>query len=156
MPAIDFDVNDDSIKTNNFDPLPPGEYQVVITDSEEKENSKKTGSYMQFTFEVVDGDHKGRKLWSRLNLNNPNDQAVGIARGELKAMCQAVGVMQLKDTAQLHDLPLLVKVIAKPDKETGEVRNEIKGYKAVAKAAPAAKPTPGNAGAPPWKKPPQR
>jgi hypothetical protein len=151
MPAIEFNA-DEVEPRSGFDPLPPGKYKAVITESEEKQTKKGDGSYMQFTFEVIDGDHKGRKLWARLNLNNPNDQAVGIARSELSAICRAVNVKQLKDTQQLHDLPMVIKVSAKKD-DQGEVRNEIKGYEpaggVVAGVAnkPAAKPAQA-----PWKK----
>ena len=40
-----------------------------------------TGSYLNLTFEILDGNYKGRKVWSRLNLDNPNQQAVQIAAG---------------------------------------------------------------------------
>lgn len=126
MPAFEFNA-DDVEPRSGFDPLPAGKYKAVITESEEKQTKAGTGSYMQFTFEVIDGDHKGRKLWARLNLNNPSDVAVGIARSELSAICRAVNVRQLRDTQQLHDLPMLIKVTAKKDGD-GEVRNEIKGY----------------------------
>ena len=35
-------------------------------------------------------DLESRLLWARLNLDNPNQQAVQIARGELSAICRAV------------------------------------------------------------------
>ena len=30
-----------------------------------------TGQYLQLGFQILDGPHKGRKLWARLNLDNP-------------------------------------------------------------------------------------
>ena len=57
---------------------------------------------------MIDGPYKNRLLWSRLNLDNPNAQAVQIAQGELSAICRAVGVMQPKDSIELHNLPLLI------------------------------------------------
>lgn len=130
-----------------LDPIPAGEYVCVITDSEEKENSKKTGSYVQFTLEVIEGDHKGRKQYSRLNLNNPNDQAVSIARAELAAICRAVGVMKPKDSADLHNLKLKVKVGLERRKDTGELTNVVKGFSPCEATAPKAAPA-----APPWKR----
>jgi hypothetical protein len=126
MPAIDFNADEVEPRTG-FDPLPAGKYPAVCVDSEEKPTKAGTGSYIQFTFEVLDGEYKGRRLWARLNLNNPSQTAVDIARTELSALCRAVGVKQLKDTAQLHDIPLVLKVAAKKDAD-GEVRNEVKGY----------------------------
>jgi hypothetical protein len=130
MAAINFNAAEVAPQTA-FDPLPPGNYVAVITESEEKATKAGTGSYLQLTFEVVEGQYQGRKVWARLNLNNPNDQAVAIARAELSAICHAVNVIDLKDTTQLHDLPMAIRLNAKPD-QSGEVRNEIKKYEAIA------------------------
>jgi hypothetical protein len=56
----------------SFDALPVGRYEVIITDSEMKDTKAGTGQYLQLTFSVTGGQHDGRKLWSRLNLVNPN------------------------------------------------------------------------------------
>lgn len=119
--------------STGFDPVPAGKYKAVIAASEEKKTKKGDGSYLQLEFVVVDGEYKNRKLWARLNLNNPNDQAVSIARAELSAICRAVNVRKIKDSSQLHDIPLVIRVSAKPD-DKGEIRNEIKGYEAVGAA----------------------
>ena len=103
-------------------------------------------SYMQFTFEVIEGPHAGRKLWSRLNLNNPSAQAVQIARAELSALCRAVGVLTPQDTDELHNIPLDVKVSLRIRQDTGEHTNEIKGY--FAPEQPQAKPQPARPAAP--------
>jgi hypothetical protein len=109
MAAINFNAAEVAPQTA-FDPLPPGNYVAVITESEEKATKAGTGSYLQLTFEVVEGQYQGRKVWARLNLNNPNDQAVAIARAELSAICHAVNVIDLKDTTQLHDLPMAIRL----------------------------------------------
>lgn len=146
MPAYSFDATEVEPRVG-FDPIPANKYMAVITDSEEKETKKGDGSYVQFTFEVIEGEYKGRKLWARLNLNNPNDQAVSIARAELSALCRAVNVLKLKDTTQLHDVPLTIKVTQKADPQTKEIRNEIRGYEPAALVKSPA--TPAKA---PWKK----
>ena len=76
-----------------FDPIPAGKYLAVITDSEMKPNKAGTGSYLQLTFQIIEGEYKNRLLWARLNLDNPNATAVQIARAELSAICRAVGVL---------------------------------------------------------------
>lgn len=126
-------------------PLPEGDYKVAITASENKENSKKTGSYLALTLEVLDGQYKGRRLWANLNLNNPNSQAVEIAKSELSAICHAVGVMQPKDSVELHNRPMLVAVKCEKRNDNGELSNRIKGYKSL-KAAAESKPEPVAAG----------
>jgi len=114
--------------TSDFEPIPAGKYLAVITDSEMKRTKSGTGHYLELVFQVIDGPYQGRLLWSRLNLDNPNTQAVQIAQGELSAICRAVGVMQPKDSLELHNLPLLVTVKCKKREDNGDVVNEIRGY----------------------------
>ncbi len=116
-------------ESQSFEPLPVGDYLCVIVASEEKQNSKGTGSYLKMELEVIGDAGKGRKLWVNLNLNNPNPDAVRIAQGELSSICKAVGVLSPKDSCELHNIPLLVKVGLETRKDTGEVQNRVKGYK---------------------------
>src|SRR5262245_52807200 len=125
--------------SSDFEPIPAGKYLAVITESEMKPNKAGTGHYLQLTFQVIDGPYKGRNLWARLNLDNPNAQAVQIARAELSAICRAVGVLAPNDSVELHNLPLVIHVKCKKREDTGELGNEIKGYaKKEAPASPAA------------------
>ena len=122
-----FDANDVDPATE-FEPLPQGKYLVVIIDSEMKPTKSGSGHYLELTFQVVNGPYANRLLWSRLNLDNPSMQAVEIARGELSAICRAVGVMTPRDSVELHDLPLVVTVVQKRRDDNGEIVNEIRGY----------------------------
>lgn len=135
-----------------FEAIPVGKYIAAITESEMKPTKAGTGSYLQLTFTVLDGDYKNRVLWARLNLHNPNATAVKIARSELSAICQAVGVLSPKDSAELHNLPLVITVKLKKREDTGDLTNEIKGYasKESASGQPAQAPAADNT--PPWKR----
>ena len=134
--------------TTDFDPVPAGKYVAVITDSEMKPTKSGTGSYLELTFQVIEGEYKNRLLWARLNLDNPNDVAVQIARGELSSICRAIGVMQPKDSVELHNLPLLVTVKCKKREDTGDITNEIKGY--AKKEASQGEPQQAATNTPPW------
>lgn len=133
-----------------FDAVPAGRYLAVITESEMKPTKAGTGQYLQLTFQIIDGEYKGRLLWARLNLDNPSAMAVKIARAELSAICRAVGVMAPKDSLELHGLPIQITVGCKKRNDTGEVTNEIRGYEKRASAAPSSSPATG--GSPPWKR----
>jgi len=128
--------------TSNFEPLPAGKFLAAITGS---------GKYLQLTFTVIDGPYKNRILWARLNLDNPNATAVKIARSELSAICHAVGVMQPRDSVELHNLPLVIVVKLKKREDTGELTNEIKGYERKASAGQAQQ-APVTDNTPPWKR----
>ncbi len=144
-----FDANEVE-PTTDFEPIPAGKYPAVITESEVKTNKAGTGSYLQFTFQIIDGEYKGRFLWARLNLDNPNETAVKIARGELSAICRAVGVMAPADSLELHDLPLVITVKCKKRAETDEIFNEIKGY--ATKDALSGKPVQATTDTAPWRR----
>lgn len=150
---------------DSFDPIPAGWYPVVITDSEMKPTKKGDGQYLQLELTVLEGDYQGRKLWDRLNLENPNQTAVDIAQRALSSICHAVGNLTPNDSAELHDIPLMAKVSVKPAADGFDPRNEVKGYKEYGEPAPqrqapapaqsragrVAAPAPGR-GTPPWKK----
>ena len=136
--------------TADFEPIPAGKYLAVITDSEMKPTKNGNGSYLELTFQVIEGEYKGRLLWARLNLDNPNPLTVKIARGELSAICRAVGVMQPKDSVELHNLPLTLRVKLKKREDTGELVNEIKGY--ARKEAATGQPQQAADNTPPWKR----
>ena len=136
--------------TTTFDPIPAGKYLAAITESEMKDTKAGTGSYLQLTFTIIEGEHKNRILWARLNLNNANATAVKIARGELSAICHAVGVLQPRDSIELHNLPLVITVKCKKRDDTGEIVNEIKGY--AKKDAATGQPQQGANNTPPWKR----
>jgi hypothetical protein len=133
-----------------FDVIPAGKYNAVISDSEMKDTRSGTGRYLQLEFEIIDGEFKNRKLWARLNLENPNADAVRMARADLSAICRAVNVLTPKDSLELHNLPLVITVRCKKNQDD-EMTNEIKGYapKASAKASTSA-PQTGADNNPPW------
>lgn len=113
--------------TAGRDPLPAGPYLAAIIGSEFRPTKAGTGQYLELKFQVLDGPHKDRLLWARLNLDNPNPEAVKMAKAELSAICRALGVMQPQDSVDLHDLPLLITVKCKKREDNGEIGNEISG-----------------------------
>src|SRR5579872_2010245 len=104
-----FDANE--VEPNvDFATVPAGRYHVMITESGWEENSKKTGRFIKMTMQIVEGEHKGKPLYDRLNLENPSEKAVQIAKGTLSSICRAVGVLRPRDTSEFHNLPLLGRV----------------------------------------------
>ncbi len=136
------------------EPVPAGWYRAVISATEEKPTKAQTGSYMQVTVEIIEGEYAGRKVIDRLNLNNPNVTAVEIAQRTLSSICRAVGVMTPRTSQELHDKPMMVKVKVKPGDANYSASNEIDDYQPKdqsSAAAPASDETSG-AAVPPWKR----
>lgn len=135
----------------SFEPIPAGWYTAMIVDSEMKPTKNGTGEYLQLRLDIIDGDHQGRVLFDRLNLNNQNQTAVEIAQRQLSAICRSVGVMQPQDSSDLHDKPLRVKVAIRPAGNGYEASNEVKAYEpAQGGSAPAAGAAAPASGKKPW------
>jgi len=117
--------------TSSFEPIPAGKYQAAITESEMKPTKNGSGSYLQMTFTIIEGEFKNRVLW---------------------AICHAVGVMQPRDSVELHNLPLVITVKLKKREDTGELTNEIKGYEPKAASTGQPQQAPVTSNTPPWKR----
>lgn len=114
----------------SFDPIPSGKYICQIVESEITPTKAGTGQKLVLTWEVLDGEFKGRKVWDSLNISNPSKRAEQISQAALSAICHAAGVLQLQDSAQLHNKPMRIRVNVKKS-EGYEPSNEVKGYEAV-------------------------
>jgi hypothetical protein len=137
------------VQPSSFEAIPTGTYEAVISNSESRPMKSGNGMGFNLEFEIISGECKGRKVFAWITFEHrtsPDAQRIG--REQLSAICRAVGVTQLNDTAQLHNLPLHIVVALDKNDPT---RNIIKGFKAVKSvgagaAAPQAAPQ--NQGAP--------
>lgn len=139
----------------DFAALPAGDYPVLIEASEVKETKKGTGFYLELTHQVIDGPHKGRKLFDTITMTNRNSaDAERIGRGQLSALCHAVGILRVQDSAELHNRPYLATVKIEPAKGEYAARNKVTARKSLGgaprAAAPAAAPAQAPAAAPAW------
>lgn len=125
--------------SSDFSALPSGEYAVIITATEMVATKRGDGQMLKLTLEVVEGPHKGRLLWARLNLVNNNPKAVDIAQRELSAICHAIGKPYIKDSDELCNLPLRAKVAYVPARDQYAESNDVKAWKAY-NSAPSASP----------------
>lgn len=135
-----FDAN--TVEPASFDVIPAGSYEAVITESEMKPTTT-GGEMLVLSLQILNGEHQNRKVWDRLNLKNKNDTAVQIAKGTLSSICRAVGVMTPKDSSELHNKPMLIKLGIQPAKGDYGESNTIKSYKPrAAGAIPQTQPEP--------------
>jgi len=122
----------DEIKAATTEPVPEGTYVVRIIDSEHKDNSKGTGSYLKLTFAIAEGEYEGRRIWENLNLVNPNEKAVEIAFRTLKSIADACGISgELEDSEDLHGIDLVAEVVISPGSGGYGPSNSIKKYVAL-------------------------
>lgn len=116
-----------------FEVMPTGWYPAEIESIEEQDNSQSEGSHLFLTACITEGLYKGRKLFDRINVNNPNQTTVDIAFQTLKSIYNACGKVRVKSSDELLGIPLKLHVKLKKA-ETGkdgkqyDARNEISGY----------------------------
>lgn len=114
-----------------FEIIPVGKYTAIIEETEMKITKKGDGKYLQLQWQIVDGSHAGRKIWSRLTFSNPSATAQNIGRAELSSVCRAVGCMQPKDSSELCNRPARITVGHEKRSDTGEMTNVITKYESV-------------------------
>ena len=127
---IDYNASPES----QFAALPSGDYPAVITDSAVKTTKAGNGQYLELTYQVIDGPMRGRQVWARINIQNPNATAVQIGQQNLAQLRHATGVLKLEDSQQLHNIPHIIRVEYKPPRDQYGESNDVKEYKAMAGA----------------------
>jgi len=145
-----------------YTPVPAGVYTVAVIDSEVKPTRSGNGQLAVFTLQIVDGEHAGRKLFARINVQNQNPETERIGQSQLSSLCHATGVLRLADTSQLHNKIVRAKVRIRKDEQYGD-SNDVTAFEAAPgqSAAPAFSPTQApvsaapakpQAATPPWAK----
>lgn len=136
--AFDSGQHDDM--NTGFDPMPADEYIAQVVESDVLTTSKKTGKYIKLKFAILQGEFKGRFVWTNLNIVNPNPTTVEIAQKELATLCRACGKAVIQDTQELHGIPIKMKIKIKPAKDDFPAGNEPIGYKPATVGATAKDP----------------
>lgn len=123
--------------------LPAGEYRACLVSSDRKACKSGNEYYLNLDFQILSGDFQNQHIFARLNLwlDKSKSTAIQIAKGQLSELCRAVGVPTPKDSTELHNKPVIVKVKVK-NGDQGE-QNEVAGFKpATVQAATAPQPAP--------------
>jgi len=126
--------------------IPAGRYKAHVLRTDLLDNKAQTGKFLWYEIEIIEGEFQGCTLEARMNIVNPNQQAMDIAQRELSALCHATGEMNVSDTDQFIGKPfcLVVKVkpaVMEPDGVTQKYgpQSEVGGYEHISKL-PGARP----------------
>jgi len=136
MAHFNFDASQVAPQTSSG-PVPAGTYLAHITESDVQPLKSGKGTGLKLTFEIIDGPHKGRRVWENLNIQHENEDTQRIAQSQLSALCHAVNVIKLQDTAALHLKPVTIKVVVREAQGQYQASNNIKGYESAGGARPA-------------------
>ena len=128
MVELNFDAG--NVPVDDFEALPAGRYKAMILESERKEAKNGSNKFLLLKMVILGGEYDKRLIWDRLNLWNTNSQAQGIAEKQFSALCHSVGVLQVTDSAQLHNLPFMVELTCQKSTyyDDGRLENNVKKY----------------------------
>ena len=136
-----------AFNAQQFDPtqgggsLPVGRHPCIIESSEVKANKANDGGYLQLNVKLIDGPQMGTTGAYRLNLYHSNPQTAEIAHRQLSAICHVIGVFNVQDSSQLHNIPFIIEVGLQKGEEAAQ-----KGYTEVKKVFDINGNEPGKAG----------
>lgn len=89
-------------------------YKVMIVSSQPENTTDNFGNvkggYLAFELASIEGPTQGTKQIDRINLHHTNPKVVEIANKQLSAYCHVLGKFQFNDTAELHNIPFMIKV----------------------------------------------
>jgi hypothetical protein len=132
MASLNFNLSDldDSLFEDqpSFEPVPQDTYTLMITDSDMVQTKNGNGQMLKLTMQIVDGAHKGRKIWDNLNLINSSTTAVEIAQRNLGSICKAIGVASVTESAVLHNKPFKAFVGIEIGTNGYSDKNRVKKY----------------------------
>ena len=112
-----------------FDPIPEGEYLVMVEKAEEKKTKDQTGEMLVLQLKVLEGKYAKRVVFARINLTNKSQKCTEIGRAQLSAFCRAVGVLTPKAAFEFANRTLKVKVAVVARQDNGQLSNEVKEFK---------------------------
>lgn len=121
-------------ETNNFQPIPKGNYEVKVEESEIKQTKAGTGFYINLKLKVIDEKCNGRFLFDILNIKNPSEVAVEIGKARLMLLLGISGVEEKDMASKGPDFLIGKHFIAFVGIDKNDnTRNRINGYKSIEK-----------------------
>lgn len=168
------DANDLPEKSGDFEVIPAGDQPMRAIDAQVKPTSK-GGMMVAWTFEITDGKHAGRRIWSNVNIQNPpgyvptgNGDPARIGQQQNNQFAAAIGLINgADDTDNYLMKPFIGRVAVEPAKNGFGPKNKIAAFKpfgggsapmgnGATTGQPAAQtstaPSAGSANTPPWKR----
>src|SRR5215831_1514656 len=104
--------------TDDLKPIPPGWYQAQMVENSVEHAKNGNGTYLLAVFEILSSEHKGRRVYQNVTLQNLNQQAVEIGQRLLKDIYDSVGVTgPTRDIRVMLFKPVMARIGIKVDKD---------------------------------------
>lgn len=96
---------------DEFDPIPAGTYQVIISETGMHPYKSGGGEMLKLVYEVVSEPQKGRKVFDYMNLWHPtSEKAKKIAWAQMGKILDAAGKLSVDDSAELENIVMTVDI----------------------------------------------
>ena len=119
------------LEENNFEPIPDGWYEVLISSTQLKQTKAGTGEYIALRYNVLGPTHEGRVIVGKLNIRNPNPKTQDIGIRQLGELMRAIGLASVEDTDQLIGGHLEVKVKISESSGGCKISNYVSNFRAI-------------------------
>src|SRR5262249_34648646 len=104
--------------TDDLKPIPPGWYQAQIVENSVEHAKNGNGIYLLAVFEILGSEHKGRRVYQNVTLQNVSQQAVEIGQRLLTDIYTAIGMTtQTRDIQVMLFKPVMARIGIKVDKD---------------------------------------
>jgi len=123
-------------EATSFSPLPVGDYVCAIKSTAVKPTKAGDGQYIKLEMEVAQGDYTGRKVFTQITFQHPNEMTVEIGLKNLNKLCECAGLQNISDSDQLVGSICAVNLVISKDQNGGD-RNEVKYYMLPTEAKPS-------------------
>jgi len=102
----------------SYEVFPEGFYPAMMVTASLKPTSRGDGKFLECVYQIMETEHAGKKYTSRINVENPNPDAVRIAAQEMKSLRVALGYPDNETrTMMFLNKPLVLKLGVKPRKD---------------------------------------
>lgn len=129
MSFLNFDAN--AVEPNRFSLLPAGKYKAMITQSEVVDTKAGNGQRLKLTWRIIEGEFANKIVFDNINVGHVNQEVQAIGQSILSSLCHAAGVLRLKDSEELHGIPVYITVVVNPPKDGYPEDNKVKRYESV-------------------------
>ena len=106
-----FDANQEETVETNFEPIPKGDYLVEIESVEKKPTRNGKGEMVTVILDVIGGPYSGRKIWGNHMFEHESQKARAIGRSQLKELCIAAGVPQIRSFDELMQKQVYASIV---------------------------------------------
>lgn len=119
MQDVSFNLDEAIEQAEMNQPLPAGDYNVMVRHAEAKPTRDGNGIMFSIAFMVTDGDHQGRQFYVNFNIVNQNEIAQKLGRARLALVCKAAGLTAFTSAQQVAQ-----SLVTKPMRVTVKLQDK--------------------------------